>query len=360
MVFAMETKTAKTTGQHRTGQARTADPRSGGDPRNILVTGGAGFIGSHVIEHHLNRGDEVVAVDDLSTGSRNNIRGFEDNSRFHFVRSDIMDWPALDRAVRAADRIYHLAAVVGMFRVLREPVRVTQVNVCATERLLETIAAAGHRPQVVIASSSSVYSHSHSRDLCEDDELVYLPRQGGLTGYALSKLTNEIQAMAYREEHGLQVTIPRLFNAVGPRQGGNYGFVLPRFIQQALAGDALTVFGDGTQTRSFCDVRDTVAALDLLAGNTEAAGQPVNVGNERETRILDLARLVIERAASRSHVEFVPFDQAYGASFDQITQRHPVEERLRKLTGFRPRWTLEQTIDDLIDRARSATKQRAA
>ena len=262
--------------------------------------------------------------------------------------------------MRAADRIYHLAAVVGMFRVLREPVRVTQVNVCATERLLETIAAAGHRPQVVIASSSSVYSHCHSRDLREDDELVYLPRQGGLTGYALSKLTNEIQAMAYREEHGLQVTIPRLFNAVGPRQGGNYGFVLPRFIKQALAGDALTVFGDGTQTRSFCDVRDTVAALDLLAGNTEATGQPVNVGNERETRILDLARLVIERAGSRSHVEFVPFDQAYGASFDQITQRHPVEERLRKLTGFRPRWTLEQTIDDLIDRARSATKQRAA
>lgn len=327
---------------------------------NILITGGAGFIGSHVIEHHLNRGDEVVAVDDLSTGNRSNIRDFERNPRFRFVPSDITDCPELDGAVRAADRIYHLAAVVGMFRVLREPVRVTQVNVCATERLLETIAAAGHRPQVVIASSSSVYSHCHSRDLREDDELVYLPRQGGLTGYALSKLTNEIQAMAYREEHGLQVTIPRLFNAVGPRQGGNYGFVLPRFIEQALAGDALTVFGDGTQTRSFCDVRDTVAALDLLAGNTEAAGQPVNVGNERETRILDLARLVIERTGSRSHIEFLPFDQAYGASFDQITQRHPVAERLRKLTGFRPRWTLEQTIDDLIDRARGATKRRAA
>ena len=327
---------------------------------NILITGGAGFIGSHVIEHHLNRGDEVVAVDDLSTGNRSNIRDFERNPRFRFVPSDITDCPELDRAVRAADRIYHLAAVVGMFRVLREPVRVTQVNVCATERLLETIAAAGHHPQVVIASSSSVYSHCHSRDLREDDELVYLPRQGGLTGYALSKLTNEIQAMAYRAEYGLQVTIPRLFNAVGPRQGGNYGFVLPRFIRAALAGEVLTVFGDGTQTRSFCDVRDTVAAIDLLAGNSEAAGQPVNVGNERETCILDLARLVIERSGSRSEVEFVPFEQAYGASFDQITQRRPVGERLRSLTGFRPRWTLEQTIDDLIDLARGATKQRAA
>jgi UDP-glucose 4-epimerase len=262
--------------------------------------------------------------------------------------------------VDVADRVYHLAAVVGMFRVLREPVRVTEVNVCATELLLSTIAAAPRHPQVVIASSSSVYSHTHSRDLREDDELVYLPKQGGLTGYALSKLTNEIQAMAYREEHGLQVTIPRLFNAVGPRQTGNYGFVLPRFIKQALSGEPLTVFGDGTQTRSFCDVRDTVAAIVLLAGTAEAAGQPVNVGNEREIRILDLAQLVIARAQSSSTIEFVPFDRAYGAEFDQITQRHPVEERLRSLTGFHPRWTLEQTIDGLLERARGAEQRRAA
>ena len=327
---------------------------------NILVTGGAGFIGSHVVEHHLNRGDEVVAVDDLSTGSRANLEEFQNNPRFRFFHADIMDWDALGGAVHVADRVYHLAAVVGMFRVLREPVRVTEVNVCATERLLSTIAAAPHHPQVVIASSSSVYSHTHSRDLREDDELVYLPKQGGLTGYALSKLTNEIQAMAYREEHGLQVTIPRLFNAVGPRQTGNYGFVLPRFIKQALAGEPLTVFGDGSQTRSFCDVRDTVAAIELLAGNPQAAGQPVNVGNERETRILDLAQLVIARAQSNSTIEFVPFDQAYGADFDQITQRHPVEERLHSLTGFRPRWTLEQTVDDLLERARGAAQRRAA
>lgn len=327
---------------------------------NILVTGGAGFIGSHVVEHHLNRGDEVVAVDDLSTGNRANIETFLRNRQFRFVEADIMDWPGLEGAVQVADRVYHLAAIVGMFRVLREPVRVTQVNVCATERLLETIAASKHRPQVVLASSSSVYSHTHSRDLREDDELVYLPRQGGLTGYALSKLTNEIQAMAYREEHGLQVTIPRFFNAVGPRQTGNYGFVLPRFIKQALAGEPLTVFGDGTQTRSFCDVRDTVAAIDLLAGNPDAAGTPVNVGNERETRIVDLAEMVIARASSSSSVEFIPFEKAYGAKFDQITQRHPVEERLRALTGFRPHWTLEQTIDDLLGHARGTAERRAA
>ena len=327
---------------------------------NILVTGGAGFIGSHVVEHHLSRGDEVVAVDDLSTGSRANLENFGSNPRFRFFHADIMDWDGLAGAVHVADRIYHLAAIVGMFRVLREPVRVTEVNVCATERVLQTIAAAQRSPQVVIASSSSVYSHTRNRDLREDDELVYLPREGGLTGYALSKLTNEIQAMAYRQEHGLQVTIPRLFNAVGPRQTGNYGFVLPRFIKQALSGEPLTVFGDGTQTRSFCDVRDTVAAIELLAGTPEAAGQPVNVGNERETPIADLARMVIERSGSSSSIEFVPFEKAYGANFDQITQRHPVEQRLRSLTGFRPHWTLEQTIDDLLERARQGLERRAA
>ena len=209
---------------------------------NILITGGAGFIGSHVIEHHLNRGDEVVAVDDLSTGNRSNIRDFERNPRFRFVPSDITDYPELDHAVRAADRIYHLAAVVGMFRVLREPVRVTQVNVCATEHLLETIAAAGHHPQVVIASSSSVYSHCHSRDLREDDELVYLPRQGGLTGYALSKLTNEIQAMAYRAEYGLQVkpwpAKSSPYSATAPRPAPSAMCAIPWPLSTCLRGTA--------------------------------------------------------------------------------------------------------------------------
>ena len=327
---------------------------------NILVTGGAGFIGSHVVEHHLNRGDEVVVVDDLSTGNPANVEIFRPDPRFRFVQADLLEWDGLHEAVRVADRIYHLAAVVGMFRVLREPVRVTEVNVCATERLLAAVAVAPRHPQVVIASSSSVYSHTRSRDLREDDELVYLPREGGLTGYALSKLTNEMQAMAYRQEHGLQVTMPRLFNAVGPRQTGYYGFVLPRFIKQALSGEPLTVFGDGQQTRSFCDVRDTVAAIELLAGNPAAAGQPVNVGSEREIRILDLAQLVIERSASSSTIEFVPFEKAYGAAFDQITQRHPVEERLRALTGFQPRWSLEQTIDDLLERTSAGAERRAA
>jgi len=320
---------------------------------NILITGGAGFIGSHLAEHHLSKGDEVVAVDDLSTGSMKVLEGFE-GKRFRFVKADIMNWRDLENEVAKADRIYHMAAVVGMFRVLKEPVEVTRVNVLGTERILESVAHCGNLPELVVTSSSSVYGHSREKVLREGIELVYSPEKGGLTAYALSKLTNEVQAMAYREIHGIPVSTPRLFNAVGPRQSGNYGFVLPRFIKQALSGEPLTVYGDGSQTRSFCDVRDTVAALDLLAGKPEAWGRPVNVGNPREVAILDLARMVIERSGSDSTIEFVPFEKSYGSNFWQITQRRPSVDLLKELTSFSHVWTLENTIDDLISRNRIA------
>lgn len=319
----------------------------------ILITGGAGFIGSHLAEHHLGKGDEVVAVDDLSTGSLDVLSGFQ-NDRFRFEKADILEWSDLDKEVARADRIYHMAAVVGMFRVLREPIEVTRVNVLGTERLLESVARLKNLPELVVTSSSSVYSHSHETLLKEEIELVYHPEKGGLTAYALSKLTNEVQAMAYRQIHSLPVAIPRLFNAVGPRQSGNYGFVLPRFIKQALAGVPLTVYGDGTQTRSFCDVRDTVSALDMLAGEPKAWGRAVNVGNPREISILDLATMVIAHSESSSTIEFVPFEQGYGSNFWQITQRRPSVDLLQQLTPFRHVWTLEQTIDDLIARNRES------
>lgn len=320
-------------------------------PARILITGGAGFIGSHIAEHHLSKGDEVMVVDDLSTGTTDVFREFE-GPQPDFLQADLLTWEGLPKAVGNADRIYHMAAVVGILRVLREPVEVTRVNVCGTERLLELAARSEHLPEVVIASSSSVYGHGLSESLLEDSELVYAPERGGLTGYAVSKLLNEIQARAYRDTHGLPVAIPRLFNAVGPRQAGTYGFVLPRFIGQALSGHPLTVFGDGTQTRSFCDVRDTVRALDLLASAPEAWGEPVNVGNPREISILELAKLVIERSGSSSPIEFVPFEQGYGTNFWQTTQRHPSLDKLTSLTGFEHEWTLEKTIDDLILRNR--------
>ena len=324
---------------------------------NILITGGAGFIGSHLAEYHLAKGDSVVALDDLSTGSEevfNSLHCRDSGGNFHLEKGDILTWPDLESEIARSDRIYHMAAVVGMFRVLKEPVEVTRVNVLGTERLLECIARCGNLPELVIASSSSVYGHSHESVLSEGIELVYAPEKGGLTAYALSKLTNEIQAMAYREIHALPVSIPRLFNAVGPRQSGNYGFVLPRFITQALSGEPLTVFGDGTQTRSFCDVRDTVASIDILAGKPEAWGRAVNVGNPREISILDLARMVIERSGSPSPIEFVSFEKGYGSNFWQVTQRRPSIDLLQKLTSFQHVWTLEKTIDDLIERNRTA------
>jgi UDP-glucose 4-epimerase len=323
---------------------------------NILITGGAGFIGSNLCEFHIKRGDTVIAVDDLSTGSKENLEALIGHERFLFVKAEILKWKDLDTEVAKADRIYHLAAVVGMFRVLKEPVEVTRYNVVATERVLEAAVRGGSNPQIIIASSSSVYGHSNELiELREDIDLTFSPQHRGLTGYALSKLTNEIQARAYHQEYGLQVVIPRLFNVAGPHQTGTYGFVIPRFIQQALDGKPLTVFADGSQVRSFCDVRDTITALDKLAAIGTAAdgevghGEVVNVGNDREISILELAKLIIARTGSSSTIRFLPFDQAYGEHFDHIPQRKPIIEKLKRLTGFSPQWTLEETIDDLVN-----------
>ncbi len=321
---------------------------------NILITGGAGFIGSNLTQFHINRGDTVIAVDDLSTGSLDNISDLAEHPRFTFIEADFLKWEQLATEIAKAERIYHLAAVVGMFRVLKEPTTVIRVNVCGTELLLKAAADCKSRAQIIIASSSSVYGHNNDiHELREDMDLIYSPEVGGLTGYALSKLINEVQGGAYHREHGLRVIIPRFFNVVGPQQTGTYGYVIPRFIQQALDGQPLTVFGDGTQVRSFCDVRDTINALDQLASIEPKAGasiygQVVNVGNSREIRILDLARLVIAHTESTSSIEFVSFDKAYGEHFDQVTQRKPDMNKLKRLTGFTPKWTLENTIDDLL------------
>ncbi len=322
---------------------------------NILITGGAGFIGANLAEYHLKRGDNVVVVDDLSAGRFENVKDLVGQGQLRVVIADFLQWEHLCMEVAKADLIYHMAAVVGMFRVIKEPTTVMRINVCGTERLLQCAADCGSEAQIVIASSSSVYGHhQHIHDLSEDNDLIYAPEDGGLMGYALSKLANEVQAKAYHREYGLRVIIPRFFNVVGPRQTGTYGYVVPRFVQQAQAGRPLTVFGDGTQIRSFCNVRDTIRALQMLLelGEQEGSrihGEVVNVGNDREISILDLAKLVIERADSDSGIEFIPFDQAYGEHFDQITQRHPNLEKITRLTGFVPAWTLEETIDDLLN-----------
>lgn len=315
---------------------------------HVLVTGGAGFIGSHLAEHHLAKGDSVHVVDDLSTGRRENIEPFLDSTKFQFDEADILTWPGLEKATIWADRIYHMAAVVGVFRVLEDPIRVLATNIAGTERLLR-YASAGHwKPQIIITSSSEVYGPTNEELLQEDAMLYVYSGAKSRWNYAISKLADENQGLSYARQHGMPICIVRLFNTVGPRQRGRYGMVVPRFVAQAMAGEAITIYGGGTQTRSFCDVRDTVVALDMLAGTPEASGEIVNVGNDREISINALADLVCERARSPVGRQHLSYSEAYGQQYDDILRRKPSLEKLIRLTGFKHRWTLEDTLDDII------------
>ncbi|MEO5830573.1 MAG: NAD-dependent epimerase/dehydratase family protein [Rhodanobacter sp.] len=325
---------------------------------HVLITGGAGFIGSHLASLHLARGDKVHVVDDLSTGSRANFAGFEDSPAFRFDEADMLTWPLLQQAAAWADRIYHLAAVVGVYRVIAEPTRVLATNIAACERLLRTVAASGWRPRVVVASSSEVYGHRHDELLSEDMDLSVSTRVGTRWNYSVSKIADEALGLSYAQKFGIPVLVTRFFNTIGPRQTGRYGMVVPRFVDQAVRGEPITVYGDGTQTRSFCDVRDNVAALDLLASRDDEA-IVANIGNDREISMNALAELVRERADSDSPIQHVPYLQAYGEDFEDIRRRRPSLVRLRTLTGFRHRYTLEDTLDELIRSRRNALAESA-
>jgi UDP-glucose 4-epimerase len=320
-----------------------------GDVVHVLVTGGAGFIGSHLVEYHLGRGDSVHAVDNLTTGRVENIASFFGDHKFRFDEADILTWGGLEKATIWADRIYHMAAVVGVFKVLEDPIRVLSVNIAATERLLRMAATGQWKPQIVIASSSEIYGPTGS-DLLREDDVLYV-RSGAKSrwNYAISKLADEALGLSYARQHDIPVCMARLFNTVGIRQTGRYGMVVPRFIEQALREEPITIFGGGEQTRSFCDVRDTVAALALLASTPQASGQIVNVGNDREISINDLANLVCQLAGKnsvgRKHMSYI---EAYGQQYDDILRRRPSLEKLRALTGFQHRWPLEDTLDELI------------
>ncbi len=323
---------------------------------HILITGGAGFIGSHLVDLHLARGDQVHVVDDLSTGVRANLAAHEDKPNFRFDEADVLLWDQLERVVGWADRIYHLAAVVGVYRVIAEPTKVLATNIAGCERLLRAARDGGWKPQVVLASSSEVYGHNDEHILHEDQDLTVSTRAGTRWGYSVSKIADEALGLSYSQRFGIPAVISRFFNTVGPRQIGRYGMVVPRFVAQAVRNEPITVFGGGTQTRSFCDVRDTVVALDALATSVGLDTVISNVGNDREISIRDLAKLVIERAGSESSIKDVPLHEAYGEDFEDIRRRRPNLGRLRKLTGFNHRFTLEQTIDDLVAAERQRQK----
>ncbi|KGI79082.1 NAD-dependent epimerase/dehydratase family protein [Oleiagrimonas soli] len=320
---------------------------------HVLITGGAGFIGSHVAQLHLARGDKVHVVDDLSTGNRANIHLLEGFPNFRFDHADMLVWDGLERAAAWADRIYHLAAVVGVYRVIAEPTRVLATNIAACERLLRAVTASGWKPHVVIASSSEVYGHRLESELHEQMDLSVSTRAGTRWNYSVSKIADEALGLSYAQKFDIPTVIARLFNTTGPRQTGRYGMVVPRFVEQAVKGEEITVYGDGVQTRSFCDVRDTARALDMLAAKATAEGLVVNVGNDREISVNDLAEMVRARAHSTSPIKHVPYVTAYGEDFEDIRRRRPVLDRLRALTGFKHEHTLEDTLDELIRTSRA-------
>jgi UDP-glucose 4-epimerase len=310
--------------------------------QSLLVTGGAGFIGSHLVEVLLAQGQQVTVLDDLSTGSRANLAAVEGNPRLRIIESKVSAYAGLGELVDSVDAVYHLAAAVGVELVVRSPIRTIQTNLDETEAIL---AAASRRGvPVLLASTSEVYGKSLKEEFSEEDDLLIGPPHLGRWSYACSKLMDEFLGLAYARERGLPVVIVRIFNTVGPRQTGRYGMVLPRFIAAAKAGQPLRVFGDGTQTRCFCYVGDTVNALRLVLEAPAARGQVVNVGGTREVTILDLARRVIATAGASSGIEFVPYDEAYAPGFEDMQRRRPAIGKLLRLTGFQPSISLEEII----------------
>ena len=316
----------------------------------ILITGGAGFIGSHLAEAYLQRGDEVFIIDDLSTGSRDNLRHLEDdpqfNDRLHVTVDSVLSHAPMLELVGTCDLVVHLAAAVGVQYIIDNPLSSIVTNVRGTETVLELCAK--FRKKVMIASTSEVYGKHNHAPLSEDEDCVYGPSTKSRWSYAASKLIDEFTALAYHRSKKLPVVITRFFNTVGPRQSGRYGMVIPRFVQQALNHEPITVYGDGTQTRTFTHVRDAVRGVMKLLEAPEAVGQVVNIGGNEEVTILGLAQRIKEKARSRSEVSLVPYDEVFPENFEDMLRRVPSTAKLYKLTGLTPTCDLNHILDDII------------
>ena len=311
--------------------------------KHIVVTGGAGFIGSHLVERLLADGKSVVVIDDLSTGRLENLAAVSNNARLRIIQSKVSACGELDAIVKSAESIYHLAAAVGVELVVKSPIHALETNLHETEVILA--AAAVEKVPFLLASTSEVYGKSQKPAFTEEDDLLIGPPHRGRWSYACSKLMDEFLALAYARERSLPVVIARLFNTVGPRQTGRYGMVLPRFIAAAKSGAPLKVHDDGKQTRCFCYVLDTVEALVRLQNCAAARGEVFNVGNTEEISILDLAHKVVAILKSSSPVEFISYNQAYAPGFDDMRRRKPVIDKLAKTIGFQPATPLQKIIE---------------
>ena len=326
------------------------------EKRTALVTGGAGFIGSHLSELLIEDGCEVYALDDLSTGSYDNVEGLRQEPRFHLVVDSVLSKSVVNELVNKVDVVYHLAAAVGPRLIVERPVHTIVTNLDGTENVLANCARFGKR--VLLASTSEVYGdHRTPEPLREDARRVYGPTTQKRWLYADSKAMDEYLALAYRQERDLDFVIPRLFNTVGPRQSGRYGMVVARFVQAAMAGSPLEIHGDGTQTRTFCHVYDTIRALKTLMESPSTTGEIFNVGSRNWISIGELALRVIELTGSSSEIVYVPYDKVYGAGIDDMLHRVPAIEKIDAAIGWRPTLDLDRILNDVIEHVRAAPAQ---
>ena len=322
-------------------------------PGKALITGGAGFIGSHLTEYLLNRGSEVFVLDDLSTGAHRNIEQLRDRPGFHLVVDSVLSPSVVSELVYKCDVVYHLAAAVGVRLIVEQPVHTMVTNLQGTTTVLEYCNKFDKR--VVIASSSEVYGdHREERPLEENDRRVYGPVTERRWLYADSKAMDEFLALGFHQERGLDCVIARFFNTVGPRQSGQYGMVIPRFVESAVSGAPLEVHGDGMQTRSFCHVSDTVRATVDLMEAREISGEIFNIGSSERVCILDLAKRVLELTGSKSELTFVPHSEVYGLGIEDVLHREPSIEKIRAAIGWQPSLDLDRILDDVIDHTRRA------
>jgi UDP-glucose 4-epimerase len=312
-----------------------------------LITGGAGFIGSHLAERLVKDGNKVVIVDNLSTGSLENIKSLDANPAFEFIKGDICDGPLMEALAKRIDVIFHLAAAVGVQLIADSPVHTIQTNIGGTEKVLEAANKFGRK--ILIASSSEVYGKNEAIPFREDDDIVLgsttLPRWS----YACSKAVDEFLGLAFQQQYGLGVVIARFFNTIGPRQTGRYGMVVPRFVRWALQGEPLLIYGTGKQTRCFCYVQDLVDAVISLMGCKLAAGKVYNIGSTEEIAIENLADKIIEMTNGKSKKKFVPYEVAYGRPMEDMMRRVPSLERIRKTIGWEPKTSLTKTLNVIVE-----------
>ena len=320
----------------------------------VLITGGTGFIGSHLSEYLLEQDHQVFVIDDLSTGTIENVLHLKANPNFHYTIDTIMNVPVTAELVDRCDVVFHLAAAVGVRLIVESPVRTIETNIKGTEIILDL--ANKKKKMVVITSTSEVYGKGTKIPFAESADLVLGPTHKGRWSYACSKAIDEFLALAYWREKGLPVIVTRLFNTVGPRQTGRYGMVLPTFVKQALLGQEITVFGDGSQSRCFAHVSDVVDALYRLSEKEEALGKVFNIGSNEEITILELAKKVKSMTDSRSEIVFVAYDKAYQEGFEDMPRRVPDISRIQSLIGYRPGKNLEQIIQSVIDYQESLLK----